>query len=93
LLPALFIELRWIIVSAAHPNASVASRESTFLEAFPSFFTSAKILLFICLVCSVAAVIFASRSFNQRKIVWRISSFVVVFIASIIALLSIFQMM
>jgi hypothetical protein len=49
LLPALFIELRWIIVSAAHPNASVASRESTFLEAFPSFFTSAKILLFIVL--------------------------------------------
>ncbi|WP_207496227.1 hypothetical protein [Aridibaculum aurantiacum] len=93
LLPALYIQLRWMMVFYSSGNLSPAARTSTFLDQFPGFLANARLLAFVCLAFSIAAIAFAQRSFNQPKTFWRVSSFIVVFIAAIIAFLSIFQML
>jgi hypothetical protein len=93
LLPALYIQIKWLQVFNDSSSLSPSARTSTFLESFPSAIASSKLIALLSLLFSVAAVVYASRSFNQTKIVWRISSFIVVLVGSLIALLSIFQLM
>ena len=76
LLPALIIQLKYL---------NLLSNETTDLS-------SNKMLVAISLICSVLAIVFASKSFNQTKMIWRISSFLIVFVGSLIALISIFQL-
>jgi hypothetical protein len=93
LLPALYIQAKWLQVFNDSSSLSPSARTSIFLDSFPSVIASSKMIALLSLLFAVAAVVFASRSFNQRKMVWRISSFVVVMIGSLVALLSIFQLM
>ena len=93
LLPALYIQVKWLQVFYESNSLSPSARTSTFLDEFPSMIASVRLIALLSLLFSVAAVVFASRSFNQPKIVWRVSSFIVVMIGSLIALLSIFQLM
>jgi hypothetical protein len=93
LLPALYIQVKWMQVFYGGGNMSPSARTSTFLEEFPSLIASTRIIAFLSLAFAVVAIVLAQRSFNQPKMVWRISSFVVVLIAALIVLMSLFQMM
>ncbi len=92
LLPALYLQYRWISIFSGSESTSPSARTARFMDIFPEVF-SARSIVFICLAFAVLAVVFASKSFNQRKLVWRISSFMVVMLGSLIALLSLFQML
>ena len=92
LIPALYIQVKWMMLFMGDSTLSPEARTSTFVESFPVI-SSAVFIALLSLTFSVLAIVFASRSFNQPKIAWRISSFVVVFIGAILALLSIVQML
>lgn len=93
LLPALYIQVKWLQVFYSSGNMSATARTSTFLEDFPSLIASSRSIAFLSLLFAIVAIVLAQRSFNQPKMVWRISSFVVVLIAALIVLMSLFQMM
>jgi hypothetical protein len=92
LLPALFIQVKWLNIFYTSDSLSPTARTSAYLDEFPAMIASSRIIALISLAFSVAAVIFASRSFNVPKAIWRISSFFVVMIGSLIVLLSLFQL-
>jgi hypothetical protein len=92
LIPALYIQLKWLQVFMSSGTLSAEARTSTFVDSFP-IVSSARVIALISLAFSVLAIVYASRSFNQPKTFLRVSSFVVVFIGSITALLSIFEML
>ena len=93
LLPALYIQVKWMQIFYSSGNMSPTARTSTFLEGFPSLIATSRIIAFLSLAFAIVAIALAQRSFNQPKPFWRISSFIVVFIASLVVLLSLFQMM
>jgi hypothetical protein len=92
LLPALFIQMKWMKITANN-SIAIDDRKRAFVELFPSFLASAKLLMVISLVFALLAIILAGKSFNQKKVLWRISSFVIVLIAAAIVLFNIFQLM
>jgi len=93
LLPALYIQIKWLQVFNDGSSLSPSARTERFLDTFPSMIASGRLIALLSLIFAVAAVVFASRSFNQPKIAWRVSSLIVVLIGSLIALLSAFQVM
>ena len=92
LLPALYIQVKWMQVFFGSARLSAEARTNTFLESFPSFMASSRVIALLSLACAITAIVLAQRSFNQPKIFWRVSSFVVVLIAAIIVLMSLVQM-
>ena len=93
LLPALYIQVKWMQVFYSGGSMSASARTSTFLEEFPAFIASTRLIAILSLLFAVVAIALAQRSFNQPKMVWRISSFVVVLVAALIVLMSLIQMM
>ena len=91
LIPALYIQSKWLNVFYGSGTSSPSARTSSYLGDFPDFF-SVRSLAFLCLAFAVLAIVFASKSFNQPKVFWRVSSFIVVLIGSLITLLCLFQM-
>lgn len=92
LLPAMYIQFIWLKEFYVSDSFSPATRTADFLGQFPDFLSSVRLIAFICLGFAIVSIYLASFSFKQPKLFWRISSFIIVMIASLIGLLCLFQM-
>lgn len=93
LLPALYIFAIWIQVLNANAESSQAEKVSIFKSYFPAFIANGNLITYISMVCCIAAMILASKSFKQPIIFLRIMMFITVIAAALMLLLDIFQMM
>ncbi len=90
LVPAILIIAIWIRVIGSTSNPEI--RKNDFLAYFPSFMQEDYFIKGFTFLCCIAAVIFASRSFNQPVVALRMISILMVLIAVLIALTALFSM-
>ncbi|MDQ6757903.1 MAG: hypothetical protein M3004_13305 [Bacteroidota bacterium] len=93
LLPALYIFGIWFKIFNLNSDLNQAEKISAFTAHFPSGLNDIKMITYLSIACCIVAMVLAAKSFKQPIIFLRVSMFITVFVAALILVLDVSQMM
>lgn len=91
LLPALIFFIMWSSIGLRFSGISDSDKMDTYLSYFPGWLQNMNTIHIISIVCCLAAIILASRSFKKRLLSIRVLMLMTSVVAIFILLFDIFQ--
>lgn len=91
LLPALIFFIMWWSVGLRYSGINESEQIEAFLGYFPAWLKNIDVIHTISIICSIAAIVLAARSFKKRLLAVRILMLLTVLIAIFLILFDISQ--
>ncbi len=90
IVPPLLLAIKWFGTS---DTLSPEGRVNAFLYGFPESLQHFQIIIVFSLLCCIVSLVLVFKSFNQPAISFRVFDIIAAMLASIIALLNVFQLL